>query len=542
MFHKIACRLKTNWKSGITTALVSIPLSISLAVASNSTPIAGIITAIWAGLTMSILGGSHYNIVGPTGALSGILATYAILHGPGSLPMLAIIAGVFILLAYLLKFERYLIFIPYSVIHGFTLGVAFIIGLNQLNFALGLTGIPKHSEFIENVLESFKYIDHTSAIPLFIFLFSLAALFIFKKFTPKLPGAIILSPIGIFIGYLADKQIIHVQIETLGNKFGDIAAYLTLKPHLYFETPMLITGATVAVIAILETMLSAKIADGMTKTKHDSRREIIGLSIANIISGLSGGIPATAALARTSLNIKTGADSKVSAMINSITIAIISLLFFSYFKFIPMAVIAAILVFIAIQMVEAEHFFKFFRYDKKGLLISALVALATILKNPIVGILLGVTLALLLFVERLSHGQFELSFNKKSGESVVINSDESLKEIKENTDILLYSFKGKLAYINSRAHVARFETNLKKYKNIILRFREVYFIDLDGVDAFDEIVEILQRRSQIILITGIAPHLKNFLCENSLFFKNLEEKGLVFDKATQALRTLGINS
>ena len=146
-------KIKYNWKSGLTVSLVSMPLSISLAVASGSTPAIGIITAIWAGLVASIFGGSNFNIIGPTGALSGLIATYVILHGSNSLAILTITTGIFVLIAYALKLEKYLIFIPSSVIHGFTLGVALIIGFNQFNAALGLYGLPKHSSFFQNLIE-----------------------------------------------------------------------------------------------------------------------------------------------------------------------------------------------------------------------------------------------------------------------------------------------------------------------------------------------------------------------------------------------------
>ena len=147
--------LKDNWKAGLSVALVSIPLSISLAVASNASPTAGIITAIWAGLVAAFFGGSNFNIVGPTGALSGTIAAYGILYGVNEIALLTIVAGIFIIAAYFLKLERYLIFVPSSVIHGFTLGIAFVIGLSQLSYAFGLKSIPHHKELIPNVIEVF---------------------------------------------------------------------------------------------------------------------------------------------------------------------------------------------------------------------------------------------------------------------------------------------------------------------------------------------------------------------------------------------------
>ncbi len=329
--NKIVRRIKENWKSGLTVSLVSIPLSISLAVASQTSPIVGIITAIWAGLIASIFGGSNFNIVGPTGALSGILATYAIIHGASSLSMLAIISGLMILVAYALKLEKYLIFIPSSVIHGFTLGVAFIIGLGQTNYALGLSGLVKHEKFLDNIIESFRNISHSQYPAVGIFLVFLAGLIAIRRFAPKLPGAVILTPFGILIGYLSTIGVFHLPLETLGSKFGEIPLVLFSLPHFSFDASMLVASTTIAIIAILETMLSAKIADGMTHTKHNGRKEMMALGLANIVSGVAGGIPGTAALARTSLNIKTGATHRISATISSISVVIISVFFLTFF-------------------------------------------------------------------------------------------------------------------------------------------------------------------------------------------------------------------
>lgn len=532
--------IKNNLKSGLTVSLISIPLSVSLAVASGATPMIGIITAIWAGLIAAIFGGSNFNIVGPTGALSGIIATYVILYGIGGLPVLSIIVGVFILLAYFLKLERYLILIPSSVIHGFTLGVAFIIGLGQLNFALGLQNLVKHESFLSNLLESFKHINQTSLISLFLFFIFLVGLILFKKFTPKMPGAIILAPVGILIGYLSEINKIPFYVQTLGGKFGDINFSFFLKPHFEFSFYMLETAAVIALIAILETMLSAKIADGMTKTKYNERKEMFGLGLANIVSGLVGGMPATAALARTSLNIKTGATHKTSGIISVVSIAFISALLLGYFKYIPLAVIAAILVSVAIGMVESEHYEKLWKYEKSGFYISLFVALITVLVDPIYGILLGVSISLLIFVDRISRGHFRIKVNSFKDGIVDSDSGMKLKEIEENADVLLYSFSGNFCYINSRAHMGRFDASLAKYKHIILRFREVYFIDTDGIEALDEIIDIIESRGQQVLVTGIGKNILPLLKKLSINYQRLEDKGLVFNKAEQALKHLGI--
>ena len=532
--------LKNNLKSGLTVSLISIPLSVSLAVASGATPIIGIITAIWAGLIAAIFGGSNFNIVGPTGALSGVVATYVVLHGMSGLPMLTIIAGIIIITAYALKLERYLILIPSSVIHGFTLGVAFIIGLGQLNFALGLKNLPQHESFFANTFESIQHLTAISWAAFAIFIIFIIGLFLFKKFTPKLPGAILLAPIGVLLGYLSEKHIISLPLQTLGGKFGDISFHFFEMPNFGFSIFMLQTAAVIALIAILETMLSAKIADGMTHTKHNDRKEMLGLGLANIVSGLVGGMPATAALARTSLNIKTGATHRTSAVISVIGVAVISLLLLGYFKYIPLAVIAAILVFVAIQMVEREHYEKLWLYERSGFFISLFVAVVTIVVDPIFGILSGVSISLLIFVDRISHGNFSLKVNKFNEGIIDSDSGIKLKEIKDDADVLLYSFRGKLCYINSRSHIERFATSFKKYKSIILRLRKVHFIDTDGVEALDEIIDIIESRGQQVILTGIDQNALNLLAQLSPGYKKLREKGLIFEKSEHALNFLGM--
>ncbi len=532
--------IKRTLKSGLTVSLISIPLSVSLAVASGVTPLIGIVTAIWAGLVAAAFGGSNFNIVGPTGALSGIIATFVFAQGIGSVPMLAIVAGIVILAAYFLRLERYLILVPSSVIHGFTLGVAFIIGLNEFNFALGLHGLPSHEKFSENLLESFRHIPDISFPAFAIFLVFLAGLIAFKKFVPKLPGAIFLAPIGIALGYLSQAHSIPISLETLGMKYGDMNFQLFTMPHFFYSAALLKASLVIALIAILETMLSAKIADGMTKTKHDERKEMLGLGLANVISGLFGGMPATAALARTSLNVKTGADHKTSAIINSVAVAIISLFLLRYFQFIPMTVIAAILVFVAVQMVETEHFFRFYRFDKTIFWISMVVAIVTVVEDPITGILLGVVLSLLVSIDKMTHGSFDMRANRSDTGDTDGSKDGKGKEIEESHDVLLYSFRGRLVYFNSRAHISRFESGLTQYKYIILRLREVFFIDLDGVETLNEIISVIELRGQKVILSSIDPNVLETLKTGIKGYDRLEKDGLIFPKTEDALKFLGI--
>lgn len=532
--------LKNNWKSGLTVALVSIPLSISLAVASGASPVDGIITAIWAGLFASIFGGSNFNIVGPTGALSGILATYAIIHGPGQLSIIAVIAGIFILLAYFLKLERYLVFVPASAIHGFTLGVAIIIALNQLNFATGIVNPVKHERLFDNVAETFRHVGQSDPMTLLVFVAFLGLLFAFLKYIPRVPAVIALTPFGILLGYASSIQAIPIQLQTLQMKFGELSMTLFQAEHWTFNQGMLLPAFAVALIAILETMLSAKIADAMTHTKHDKRKEMLGLGLANMVSGACGGLPATAALARTSLNVRSGSTSKFSGTISAVGITLISFLFFGAFKFIPLAVIAAILVFTAVRMVEVAHFRRMFNFDHKEFILSLVVAGITFYVDPIFGILFGTAAALILFVDKLTRGQFELLVNDKNKKSVIqLFEDESVHKLGES-QTLVYSIKGQLAYFNAAAHVHRFESELNNFENIIIRLRELYFIDIDGIEALDEIIEINKSKGKRVFVTGVSPLIERDLLE-SKEYQLLCREHKTFKKTSQVLSELGYN-
>ena len=539
-------KLKSNWKSGLTVSLVAIPLSISLAVAAGATPTQGIITAIWAGLIASLFGGSDYNIVGPTGALSGVLATYAFVNGAEKFGLLAVVVGLIILAAWFFKLERYLIYIPANTIQGFTLGVAFIIGLGQFNFAFGLSGLKAHEMFIENLMESLHHIGQTSLTAISMFIVFLLLMFLieriikrFKKL-PQLPPAVIVAPIGMIVGYLSVFKLIPLVVSTLGMRYSDLSPKLFL-PFSFaggFNRSLVIAAITAALIAILETMLSAKIADGMTKTKHDKRKEMLGLGLANIASGFAGGIPATAALARTALNIKSGGSHKSSAFVSAVMVAVISLFFLTYFKFLPLPVIAAILVMVAIKMIEREHFKRMWDVDKKSFWVAMLVAAITIYEDPITGILVGAAISLVLFLDTLSKGQFDLVVNDINNKIVTRLSGDSIDEITKDSHTLVYSIKGHLTYVDGQAHISRFESDLGDCENIVLRLRELYFIDLDGVDAFDEIIMLLKKQNKNVLITG-TNILTLHLLQQSRQFKKLEKENKIFLYTSDALKELG---
>ncbi len=539
MSKTLSDKIKQNWKSGLTVAFVSIPLSISLAVAAGATPLMGVITAIWAGLLASFFGGSNFNIVGPTGALSGILVVLAIKFGVSVLPLLAIIAGLMTLIVYMLRWERYIVFIPSSVVHGFTLGVAFIIGLGQFNFALGLKNLPAHETLIANLGESFAHISSFQGATIALFAVGFVFLFAWRKFFPKIPGVMVLAPVGILLGYLSQVGIIDAQFQTLFSKFGDISGSLWAMPKisLVLNQEILLGAAAICVVAILETLMSAKIADGMTKTKHDTRKEVLGVGVANIFSGLFGGIPATAALARTSLNVKSGANDKMSATISSLSIVVISVALLSVFKYLPLPVVASILIFTATQMVEREHFEKIYKNDKSALLLALVVAIITIVEDPIMGILIGSVVALLMFANKMSRAKTEININRDGKLIGRLNAKE-FNNTKDHGDTVVYRFAGQLTYVNAESHMGNVNHISDGTKAVVFSFRNLFFFDMDGLEIIKEMIETMEMKGKKVYMSSISKALERALRKEKWYVK-MSEKGHVFGNTKDALEKIG---
>jgi SulP family sulfate permease len=528
-------KTQINIKPGITVGLVSIPLSISLALASGVSPVIGVLSAFWGGVVAALFAGSAYNIIGPTGALSGLILTFVLAQGIAMAPALTIFAGILILIAWAFNFHKYLIYIPGAVIHGFTLGVAFIIGLGQLNNAFALSPHHTHESLILNIMESLKVLPDARLESVVLFVTGLLFLITVKKKAPTVPGAIALSLIGIGIGYASTSGLLPFTVPTLFSKYGALTLQLfpTALPK-FSITPALFQGASViAIIAIIETMLSAKVANLMTKTRFHERREMLALALANITSGLMGGIPVTAALARTSLNIKTGANSRMSALFSAITIGIISVAFFGMFQYLPLPIIAAILVNVAINMVEQEHFAFLFKHDKPSFIISLIVGVVTIAADPIIAVSLGSIILLLRQVQRLSIGDYEIlvNHNKKLTNRL---TDENLHELEKGGDPFVYSFNTDLTYLNRDAHLLRIHQLAPKAHNVILRFRTVSYIDPDGILMLEEIIELFERHSASVYFVGLSEEVRLEL-EKTPYFDRYTKHNSIFEKTTDAL-------
>ncbi len=532
--------LKLNWKAGLAVALVSVPLSIAISIASGASPVPGIITAVWAGLIASIFASSNYNIMGPAGALTAILAAASLQFGPAALPSIAVIAGVFILGAWALRLDRYISYIPSSVIHGFTLSVAIVIALSQLNFALGLTGLTKHAHFADNIRETFNNIHLANPTTVGFFLFALIAMFVLVRVLPKVPGAIIIAPIAILLGYLGQKGLIPLDLILLKDVYPNLSLSIFSIPKFTFSNALILPSLTVALVSILETELSAKIADTMTRTKHDQRKEIFGLGLANIGSGFFGGLPASGVFVRTALNVRSHATSRMSQGLNGLIVAVISLAVLGLFSYIPMAGISAILVFAAVRMVEIPFFKKLFAFDRTAFLVAMVVTGISVYQDAMVGILAGTVMSLIILIERMSKGQFELVVNKDQKIINRIIGEDTSKhiEIPKDAHVCVYSIKGHLTYTNAFRHLARMRNTLMRSQTAVIRLRELAYVDVDGIEALDEIFHDLTKGGVRVIVTGVNTHIARQLKHSHVFMK-ISERGDVFDRSYQALNAVG---
>ena len=533
-------QLKLNWKSGLTVAFISIPLSLALAIASGATPVQGIITALWAGLIGAFLGGSPFNIIGPTGALSGILISFAITNGSFALPIIAILAGIIIFIFYIFKFDKYIIFIPRSVVQGFTLGVAFIIAFGQLDSILGVTGIIKKENIIDNIVATLSHFSEIRWSVFAIFILSVLFIIAWDKKIKKLPGSIIIAFVGIIAAIILDKTHSTYSLTILSDKFPDIKPvffenfYNKFDLSIFMTKKIWATALAVAVIGILETLLSGQVAKQMTKVPFNRSKEVLGLSLANLGSGLMGGIPATAALARTALNIKSGATSRVSGILSALFLAIIVLFLLTFFKMLPMVIIGAILFVVAIRMSEVKHFIKLIYNEKAAFAITTTVAVITVIEDPITALLVGSFISLLIFVNNVSYGTTEVTLWKDGKLEETLLSPALAKKETLTAELVVYKITGTLTYINMPAHIETVN-KIVNNKYIVISLRNAFYADSDGVEYLGELVEILKASNDTVYLAGVNDMILKAI-ENEPFYKQKLTENKIFDRTSEAIK------
>jgi len=388
-----------------------------------------------------------------------------------------------------------------------------------------------------NTLQNISQADWSIFI---IFLFSTIFIILWNKKYPKIPGAAIVAFLAIILMLILPKIGYTPSILTLGDKYPAISTSLFENPFLQSDWSILLTkelwlvAITTTIIAILETILSGKIAESMTGTKFNHRKEVLGLSIANIGSGLMGGIPATAALARTALNIKSGANHKSSAIINTVFISIITIFCITFFKLLPMVIIASILVVVAIGMVEKKHFLHLIENEKVAFFLSLFVALVVVIEDPIVGILVGTVIALLIFVNKVAYGQTEVLLWKNGKMTEVLLKNDFLNRDVIESDVVVYKISGTLTYINMPAHLEATQ-KIKDNNFVIISLRHSFYADVDGIDYLDEIIDVLKKNgNKKILLAGVNKEIEK-LIHKKAFYKQKLIEGKIYKRTSEAI-------
>jgi SulP family sulfate permease len=527
--HTTTQLIRENWKSGITVALISVPLSIALSIASGAGPVPGLITGVWATLLASFFGSSNYNIIGPAGALTTVLfaATVAVPNelGVAVLPLIAIVSGLLILVVWACKADRFLYYVPSSVIYGFSAGVAILIAASQLFDAAGLSALKRTGHFIGDIELFAEHFSDIHRMTIICFAVFLAFILAWKRFVKSLPAVIPTSLLGIMFGYIEATKFDQGLIS-LGDKFGQFTGSLyAMVPWHNFgifltHSDMLVwllkTSGVIALIAILETLITAKIGDSMTKTQSSSTKELLGLAVANIGSGLFGGLPATGVFLRTGANIKAKATHRMSATICALSTGLIALVVLPYFAYIPMAVIAALLVNTAIGLIETHKFKEFWVHEKTSFWIALIVVSITVLEDAGIAVVVGALLALLVFAESISHGRFDVILNYKNGTKEDIRGKKNLHIAhKDEIEICTYSIAGSLGYIDSSRHAAnlRHIAHNPMIKNVIIRLRDLFSVDFEGQEMLKEAIETMHTSGKVVYASSTNEHILKFLRE-----------------------------
>lgn len=322
------------------------------------------------------------------------------------------------------------------------------------------------------------------------------------------------APLSITLGYISNTIYPLQNLVTLQQKLPTISRQIFSFHYGSFSVGYLIASVPIALIAIIEILISGKLSDSMTKTTHDRKQELLGLGAANIISGLMGGFPATAALARTSLNIKMGSSHKTSAAINGITVGLIALFCLSYFSHMPVCAIAAILIFVAIKMIDVQRSLLLFKIDKRGFFTALLVTVLTLIYEPLTAILWGSIIAMAIFMEKISAGKYEFFVTDEH-----TTKTERSQDGDASGKSLNYAIKGPLAYINTHTHLSQFRQHQGPYQHIIINLKDLDYIDLDGIDAINEIAEQAVKENKTCTINNIHPTIKDRLQKNQQFMK-----------------------
>jgi SulP family sulfate permease len=527
--------------AGLTVGVVALPLAMAFGIASGVSPQRGIFTAIVAGFLISMLGGSRVQIGGPTGAfvviVSGIVAKY----GYDGLVLCTCMAGILLVIMGLARLGGMIKFIPFPVVTGFTAGIAVVIFSTQIKDLLGLHMESVPAGFLEKWHDYFMHIGSTNPAAATIGLGTIILVFVLRRSIPRIPAMLV----AMVVATLAIK-VLHLPVETIGSRFGELPRSLPFPslPAVSLERLRELSSSalTVALLAAIESLLSATVADGMIGTRHKSNMELVAQGIANIASAIFGGIPATGAIARTATNIKCGGKTPVAGMMHALVLLLILLFLAPLAKGIPLACLAGILVIVAYQMSEIEHFRQLMRAPRSDVLVLVSTFLLTVLVDLTVAVQVGVVLSALLFIRRMAEVT-NIGIVTRELRDVDERQDPnpvSRRHIPDQVEVFEIAgpfffgaaekFKDTLRYLE------------KPPRALILRMRDVPAIDATGLNVLGELLERCRHDATELILSDVHAQPILALQRSHLWERFGEEniRGNLDDALNRARHLLGL--
>ena len=487
---------------GLTVGVVALPLAIALAIASGVKPEQGLYTAIFAGLVIAVLGGTRTGISGPTGAFIVIIYGIVQKYGYDGLVVATLIAGVMLIIMGLARMGALLKFIPYPVTVGFTTGIALIIFSSQVSDFLGLRMERVPADFVEKWIEYGNQISTANLYTIGVGLGSLIIIIFWNKITHRLPGQLIAIIVATVV-----VQIFQLPVDTIESRFGGVPNSLPTPqiPSITWQMvqDMFSPALAIAILAGLESLLSAVVADGMTGTRHRSNMELVAQGTGNIVSVIFGGIPATGAIARTATNIKSGGKTPVAAIIHCIFLLAVLLFVGKWAALIPMATLAAVLIVVAYNMSEWREFIHLLKSPRSDVAVLLATFLLTIFIDLTVAIQVGVLLAAFLFMQKMStETQVSVITGNLDEDDEVRARDMSQITIPDGVEV--FEIYGSLFF----GAVSQFKESIrfvaKKPKVLILRMRNVPTIDASAIHILEELAKEAREGGYVIVFSAVS--------------------------------------
>ena len=494
--------------AGIIVGIVALPLAIAFGIASGVTPEKGIITAIIAGLLISVFGGSKVQIGGPTGAfiviVFGIIADYGI----GGLTIATFMAGIFLILMGVLRVGTIIKYIPYPIIVGFTSGIALTIFTTQIKDLFGMQIADVPADFVSKWVVYFQNINTMNIWPLLIGICSILIIVYTPKISKKLPGSLVAIIVMTVVALLLKNYAGVTTIETIGDRFTiDPNMPKPEVPKITWEvfTKLMSPALVIAMLGAIESLLSAAVADGVIGDKHDSNQELMGQGIANMVCSLFGGIPATGAIARTMTNINNGGRTPIAGVIHALVLLLIYFFLMPLAKYIPMSCLAGILVVVSYNMSEWRSFKAILKNPKSDIIVLLVTFFLTVIFDLTIAIEVGILIACLLFMRRMS----EVTNVSVETEEIDLSADSDLPD---NTEHLTIPDRVEVYEINGPYFFGianRFEEVMNDMGSIpsvrIIRMRKVPFIDSTGVHNLTNLCEKCLQKDIRIVLSGVSP-------------------------------------